>query len=189
MYNPARQCSTCPEQVNAEVDALQSAVLRLYGPRAGGQVSQSLMTSYSFMDLWKYLNGTPSGSENDPEPFENDLKLADWVVVSMLKPDANHPESLAFRRLLRERPDFCATKKWSCLRSTAPYYLDATDISKLSAYYGLYSKTAPFVDVAARILFQELSADGVLPVSVPGVGYDLIPSRFTRPDPSDSFNY
>ena len=71
-----RQCSTCTEQVTMQADALRSAVLRLYGPKAGGQVSQSMMTSYAFSDLEKYLNGTPSGSENEPEPFETDLKVS-----------------------------------------------------------------------------------------------------------------
>ncbi len=175
-----RQCSTCTEQVTMQADALRSAVLRLYGPKAGGQISQSMMTSYAFSDLEKYLNGTPSGSENDPELFENDLKVADWVVVSMLKPDANHPDTLAFRRLLTERPDLLRNKKVIVFAFNSPQYLDATDISKLTAYYGLYSKTAPFVDVAARVLFQELSADGVLPVSVSGVGYDV--SRAVLPD-------
>ncbi|MBU4225737.1 MAG: hypothetical protein KKC71_07940, partial [Chloroflexi bacterium] len=63
----------------------------------------------------------------------------------------------------------------------APYYLDATDISKVTAYYGLYSKSAPFVEVAARLLFQELTPAGALPVSVPGIGYDLLSA--TAPDP------
>ncbi|RPJ46701.1 MAG: hypothetical protein EHM21_08535, partial [Chloroflexi bacterium] len=148
---PGKQCTTCPEVLVPEVDALQSTVLRLYGPRAGGQVSQNLMTSYSYMDLWKYINGQ-TGNNNEPLSIENDLKLADWVVVSMLKPNPALPESMAFRRLLRERPDLLRNKKLVVFAFNAPYYLDATDISKLSAYYGLYSKTAPFVEVAARIL-------------------------------------
>ncbi len=176
-----KQCSTCAEQIIPGVDALQSAVVRLYGPRAGGQVSQNLMTSYSFMDLWKYMRGYMT-AKNEPSPLENDLKLADWVVVSMLKPNSSTPESLAFRNLLRERPDLLRNKKVVVFAFNAPYYLDATDISKLSAYYGMYSKTAPFVDVAARILFQELVPAGFLPVSVPGVGYDLIYA--TSPDPN-----
>jgi beta-N-acetylhexosaminidase len=178
-----RQCSTCPDTVMPEVDALQTAVLRLYGPRAGGQVSQNLMTSYSFMDLLKYINGYTT-TNNEPLPIENDLKLADWVVVSMLKPNSSQPETMAFRRLLRERSDLLRNKKVVVFAFNAPYYLDATDISKLSAYYGMYSKTAPFVDVAARILFQELTASGALPVSVPGVGYDLI--HATSPDPAQT---
>jgi beta-N-acetylhexosaminidase len=63
----------------------------------------------------------------------------------------------------------------------APYYFDATDISKLTAYFCLYSKQPAFVDVAARLLFQELTPLGDSPVSVPGVGYDLI--SVTSPDP------
>ncbi len=176
-----KQCSTCPDQTMPEVDALQSAVLRLYGPRAGGQVSQNLMSSYSFMDLWKYLRGYTT-TKNEPLPIENDLKITDWVVVSVLKPEADQPESLSFRTLLRERPDLLRNKKVVVFAFNAPYYLDATDISKLSAYYGLYSKSAPFIDVAARILFQELAPAGALPVSVQGIGYDLIDA--TSPDPT-----
>ena len=37
----------------------------------------------------------------------------------------------------------------------APYFLDSTEISKLSAYYGVYSRTGAFVDAAARALFLE----------------------------------
>ena len=179
----AKQCTGCQDQPVLAVDALQSTVLRLYGPRAGGQVSQNLMTSYSFMDLWKDLNGVSSGANATETPaVENDLKLADWVVVSMLKPNANQPETQAFRRLLSDRPDLLANKKVIVFAFGAPYYLDATDISKLTAYYALYSKTAPFVEVAARILFQDLQPNGDLPVSVPGIGYDV--SLATRPDPT-----
>jgi len=176
-----RQCSTCAEQVTMPVNALESTVLRLYGPRAGGQVSQSLMISYSFADLYKFLNETPATPE-ERSSLETDLSLANWVVVSMLKPDSTRPETQAFQRLLSERADILRNKKIIVFAFGAPYYLDATDISKLTAYYGLYSKTAPFVDVAARILFQELVPTGALPVSVPGIGYDLIYS--TSPDPA-----
>jgi beta-N-acetylhexosaminidase len=174
-----RQCAVCPDQVALPVDALQSAVLRFYGPRAGGLVSQNLMSSYPFSDLSKYLNGN-----NDLETLENDLRQAEWVIVSMLKPNASQPDTLAFRRLLRERPDLLRNKKVVVFAFNAPYYLDATDISKLTAYFGMYSKTPPFVDVAARILFQELVATGSPPVSVHGVGYDLI--SVTSPDPSQN---
>jgi beta-N-acetylhexosaminidase len=64
---------------------------------------------------------------------------------------------------------------------TAPYYLDATDISKLTAYYVLYSKQPAFVDVAARILFQQATLQGASPVSIPAMEYDLI--KETSPDP------
>src|SRR6185436_10902122 len=63
---------------------------------------------------------------------------------------------------------------------TAPYYLDATDISKVTAYYALYSKQPAFVDIAARLLFQQITLQGASPVSIPGIGYDLITA--TSPD-------
>ena len=67
----------------------------------------------------------------------------------------------------------------------APYYLDATEISKLSAYYGLYNKIPQFVDTAARVLFGEIPAPrGDLPVTVSGIDYDLITA--TSPDPEQT---
>jgi beta-N-acetylhexosaminidase len=65
---------------------------------------------------------------------------------------------------------------------TAPYYLDATDISKLTAYYALYSKQPAFIDMAARLLFQPVALQGASPVSIPAVGYDLITA--TSPNPA-----
>ena len=52
----------------------------------------------------------------------------------------------------------------------------------MTAYYGMYSKTPAFIDVAARILFGELTPLGSLPVSVSGSGYDL--GRALSPEPS-----
>ena len=42
----------------------------------------------------------------------------------------------------------------------APYYLDTTEISKLTAYFGVYSTTAPFLETAVRALFREFSPVG-----------------------------
>lgn len=180
---PERQCSACEDQVTMQADALQTAVLRLYGPRAGGQASQNLMSSYSFGDLLKILNGSSTGAATEePNALANDLKLADWVVVSMVKPRSDIPESYAFRRLLSERFDLVNNKKIVVFAFDGPGYLDATDISKLTAYYGLYSKISPFVDTAARVLYQELAAPGNLPVTVSGVGYDVL--NATMPDPT-----
>ncbi len=116
------------------------------------------------------------------EDLENDLRTADWIVFAMLDVTNDRTDSLALRRLLSERPDLLRNKKVIVFAFNAPYYLDATDISKITAYYGLYSKIPAFVEVAARVLFQELAPKGALPVSVPGVGYDLFTA--TSPDPT-----
>lgn len=172
-----RPCSYCAEYTPMAVDALQNAVTRLYGPRAGGLINQNLVLSYSFSDLWKYLGGS-----TDFEQLQKDLQMADWVVVSMIRPNSAQPETQAFKRLLSERPGLLLNKKVIVFSFNAPYYLDATDISKLTAFYGLYSQTPEFVEVAARVLFNEQVAAGSLPVSVPGAGYDLI--EVTAPDPA-----
>lgn len=172
----ARQCNNCPDQPVMAVDALQSAVLRLYGPQAGGQVSRSLLTSYSYTDVLNLLNKVDVSP-----PVERDLQLADWIVLSQLKVTTDRPESQALHRLMKERPDLVGNKRVIVFAFNAPYYLDATEVSNLAAYYGLYSKSAPFVEIAARILFQEASPLGSLPVTVNGVGYSL--SDWVRPDP------
>jgi beta-N-acetylhexosaminidase len=169
------QCQKCPEQVTIAVDSMQKAVLRLYGPQAGGQVSGGRMVSYSFAELEQMLNGVA-----EAESLATSIRDADWIVLSFQKISADRPVSLAMKRLLSERQDLVRNKKVVAFAFNAPYYLDSTDISKLTAYYALYSKIPSFVDAAARVLFQEIPAAGILPVSVPGVGYDLI--KVTTPD-------
>ncbi len=171
-----RQCSRCPEQVSLGIDSLQKAVDRLYGADAGGQVFGSRMTSYSMQDLLNMLNRTSS----EISPLETDLRSAQWIVFGLLKTDRARPETLSVRRFLSERPDLFRNKRVIAFSFGAPYYLDATDISKLTAYYGVYSKAPAFIDAAARILFQELSPVGRSPVNIPGVGYELI--SVTAPD-------
>ncbi len=164
-------------------NGLENAVIRLYGPTAGGQVFQYNLTSFSMEDLTSFLDGAVELSAGqDRSILEDALIQADWVVFSMLDMDDDRPQSLAIHRLLEERPDLTDRKQLVTFAFNAPYFLDATDISKMTAYYGLYSKTPAFVDVAARILFGELTPLGSLPVSVPGSGYDL--ARALSPEPS-----
>jgi len=113
--------------------------------------------------------------------LEGDLSHANWVVFSTLQVDLSRPASTALRRLLNERPELLRDKRVVVFAFNAPYYLDATDISKLTAYYALYSKTPASWEVAARVLFQEMDPVGASPVSIPGIGYDLI--EITSPDP------
>jgi beta-N-acetylhexosaminidase len=173
----AQQCSECPTQSIFGLTAMQDAVLKLYGPGAGDQVLPSRMASYTFTDLYRYLQDPGSLSNLDSE-----LRNADWIVFSFTKPNFENEASLALEQFLSDRPDLLNNKKVIAFGFNAPYYLDATDISKLTAYYVLFSKTSEFIDTAARLLFQEITAEGVLPVSVPGIGYDLI-SR-TAPNPN-----
>ena len=167
------QCSDCQAQSLLSLTALQDAVVRLYGPTAGGQVSEARLNSYTFDDLAALLNGA------ELETMVSEINRANWIVLALSGANRGQPELVS--RFLSERQDLLREKRIVLFSFTAPFYFDATDISKLTAYYGLYSKQPAFVDVAARLLYQELTPAGFSPVSIPGTGYDLI--NITRPNP------
>ena len=175
-----QQCSKCPKEPLISVTAFQDVVLRRYGPLAGGQVSPNNISSYSLSDLQDMLDA-PADQET-PSQLEQDLSRANWIVLSMLDGSSSLPSYQTLSRFLSERPDLFQQKRLIVFAFNAPYYLDATNISKLTAYYALYSKTPQFVDVAAYLLFRELRSRGSLPVSVQGVSYDLITSLSPDPD-------
>lgn len=172
----SQQCSQCGSQTMLGTESLQNAVIKLYGQQASGQVINSHLSSYSFTALNAYLND-PAGNPD----LDGNLQNAEWIVFSILNIDVNRPESFALIKFINSREDLIRDKKIVVFAFSAPYYLDATDISKISAYYGLYSKTSPFIEVAARILYQEHFPTGASPVSIPGIGYELIDAM--SPDP------
>ena len=169
-----KQCSTCLSQDFFATNALQDATLRFYGPSGSGQVSGNRLRSFPFAELELMLNGESKTT------IEDDLGRASWVVISLT--DVGHGQIGLLRRFFSERPNLLRNKNVILFSFTAPYYLDATDTSKLTAYYALYSKQPAFVEVAARLLFQPTSLQGASPVSVPGISYELIDR--TAPDPS-----
>ncbi len=169
-----QQCSTCPAQPSLAVDAMQQAIVKLYGPASGNQTSAFRLSSFSFADVANYLAGKP------PPYLPENLSFADWVIISITNNSTSQAELLS--NFLAEKQDLLRDKRVILFAFGPPYYLDATDISRLTAYYALYSKLPPFVEVAARLLFKELTPPGASPVSVAGLGYDLI--SVTAPDPN-----
>lgn len=171
------QCSICPEIPILSRTSMQDAVVRLYGPQAGGQISLNNLSSYSLRDLLGMLDSKTTQTE-----LENDLIQAHWIIL-IVHGDQEQPNSFqTLRRFLAERPDLFQQKRLIVFAMTSPYFLDATNISKLTAYYALYSKEAPFIDTAAYLLFGELRATGSPPVSVPGIGYFLNEVLFPNPE-------
>jgi len=140
--------------------------VRLFGQSGSAQILPNRLSSFSFAELGLMLNGEAESS------IEDSLTRATWVVISLA--DVNGGQISLLRRFFVERPNLLRNKNVILFSFTAPYYLDATDISRLTAYYVLYSKQPTFVDVAARLLFQQVSVQGASPISVPAVGYDLI---------------
>ena len=60
--------------------------------------------------------------------------------MSMRKPC---PVPAALKRFLDQRADILRDKKLIVFAFNAPYFLSDTEIGKLTAYYGLYSKVRP----------------------------------------------
>lgn len=180
------QCANCETFQRVGQTELEDTILSLYGSSAAGQVGAWNSTSLSMADLALFLGDDPQSVPTlpllSPDDVEAIIRPADWLVFVTLKEDPAVFGSSALRRLLDDRPDLVRNKRVVVFSMDVPYDLSATDISKIDVYYSLYGKTTAFVDVAARLLFQELSAPGSSPVSVPGVGYDLIEA--TSPDPA-----
>lgn len=171
-----RQCSTCVEAPAIDQDSFQEIITNLYGSQGSGLINPRNVSTYSYADLNDLLNLTGSYYS-----INQDITRATWIVFITLDISGNRPESLALRSLLSERPDLTRQKNVVAFATSAPYYLDATEVSKLTAYYGLYSKGTAFIDTAAKLLFQEIpNPEGSSPISIPGIGYDLI--SVTSPD-------
>ncbi|MBN1427841.1 MAG: hypothetical protein JXB07_05605 [Anaerolineae bacterium] len=180
------QCANCMPRPLIAVNALQLAILRLYGPQGSKQVTSSDVQSFPFEQLVSYLEHGPqqvAGTEEaTPAPDNLSLALdaADWVVFVMLDVSAAVPSSSAVKQFLAVPPVEPGTRI-VVMAMGAPYYLDSTEVAKLAAYYGLYGHTEPFVDVAARALFLGIPIAGASPVSVAGVNYNIV--KATSPDP------
>ena len=172
------QCTGCAPVNVLKTESLANALVRLYGAQASGQIHQYNLASYTFSQLVETLDNNESGFN---EYLLANLQEAEWVVFNVLDDDSDYPASNALVRILEERPDLLADKNVIVFAFDSPVYLDATNITKTTAYYALYSKVQGFVDVAARVLMQEIMPSGALPISLNAVGYDLI--SMTAPDP------
>lgn len=129
---------------------------------------------------------TPAVTPTPPADFrvQEALRDADWLVFGLLDAGANSTDQHAFalNRFLAQRADLASNRQVVVLAYDAPYFLDSTEISKLTAYYGIYSRTDAFVDSSIRALFLESPLTGAPPVDVEGIRYDLFTQ--TQPNPA-----
>jgi len=162
-------------------DALEKTILRLYGPEASGQIEPTQIRSLTFSQLKGYLSPVgPEGSAEDLAPL---IQEADWIIFAMLDVNLDdYPDSDAVKLFLKQLSDSLRNKNIVVLAYNAPYYLDTTEISKLTAYYGIYSKVPAFIDASVRALFREFTLQGAPPVTVQGINYDLILQMEPDPD-------
>ncbi|MBL8045398.1 MAG: hypothetical protein JNL09_02600 [Anaerolineales bacterium] len=173
-----RQCSTCVIFPVLGQTAVQDAVLRLYGPDGSARLNPRNLQSFTVEELVAYLsqraNPPPTPEPNtptpEPLPISSALEQADWIVFATTSSAGSVNGVSAF---LSQRPDLARSKKVIGLAFHAPHYLDTTSLSKLTAYYALYSKSEPFVEVAARLLMRDVVPQGRSPITVESAGYRI----------------
>ncbi len=162
-----RDCPDCLEFPLIATNALEQTLLQSFGPNATGQVSPSQINSLSFADLKAVVDEEANGNTETEELIES----ADWIIFAMLNIDPEqHPQSDAVRLLLRNRFDTLRNKNLVLFAFNAPYFLDETEISQLTAYYGFYSKTEDYLEAAAKLIFQQFEPTGASPVTIPAIG-------------------
>jgi len=179
---------TCPAYPIIAPTALQNIMLDLYGPAGSGQIVPEMVRSFTYDELQSYLDAVAAAPPEGvlPPEYSDIIRTIDearWIVFAALEPDVErYPSSGALSEFLRLGEPKLRGKHLVIFSFSEPYYLDTTEISKLTAYYGLYSKTSPFLEAAVRTLFQETVPQGASPVSIASVNYDLI--AVTAPDPN-----
>jgi beta-N-acetylhexosaminidase len=192
-----RPCATCEAVPLIDPRTLEETMVQFYGPDATEQVDPRLISSFTFDQLDAYLSApaalstatlstgeTVTATPAASSPVGLALDNADWVVFGMLNPNKGAPQSNVVNRFLAERADALQDPHVVVMAYDAPYGLDATEISKLSAYYAAYSHLTLFVRTSVRALFGEFVPQGDPPVTVTGINYDLLVQ--TSPDPEQT---
>lgn len=193
-------CATCAPEPYIDPQALRNTILQIYGPDATGQINPRLVTSFTFDQLDEYMNtplALPTPPLSDTEqatpvpihPIAQALQDANWIIFAMIKPTDGSSQSGVVRQFLAERADALRDVYLVVLAYDAPYYLDATEINKLSACYVVYSRIGPFIETSVRALFRELAPVGAPPVSVSGIKYDLALQVAPNPKQIITLNY
>ncbi len=179
IFVDSRPISNCE---SLGVNSLQDAMIEWYGPEATGQIAPERIRSFSFEKLTGFIDGNIEPTEADY--IEYTINEAEWIIFAMLdlNPD-DYPASMAVKRFLADYAATILDKKVIGIAYNVPYNLDTTEISKLSAYFGVYGKTAPCIEASIRALFGDFLPAGASPVTISGL-YDL-PTQL-EPDPTQA---
>ncbi len=195
-----QQCQDCARQRLIEPDELGDQIVNLYGPSGSGQIEAGQIRGFQLDDLAAYLASprpiiaptnvlTEAGELESrgvlanvpPAPpaeafaVQQALDTADWIIVVLLDNQVD-----VVQQLLNEAAVWQDTKL-IVYAFGSPVHLDSTDVSKLTAYFGVYDHHPSFIDAAARSLFRDLTLSGSPPISLEVLGYDL--NKAVQPDP------
>lgn len=132
-------------------------------------------------------DSVPENSGDETELLrrtEQRFEESDWIIFVMLDIVADVPSSNVVKRFLGTDGELLrdADKKVVVLALNAPYFLDATEVSQLSAYFGVNSSTEMFIENAVSGLFQSETPRGAPVYNVPGTNYTNLTDRL-KPNP------
>ncbi|MEO6062982.1 MAG: glycoside hydrolase family 3 N-terminal domain-containing protein [Thermoflexales bacterium] len=193
-----RECAKCAAYPAIPTSALRDIALRLYGPRTTNQLNPARVQAFSFSDLGNLaarpaatptpeptVTGTPRVAGSTPTPgapgAQAAIDAANWIVVSMIDFDPKASSTVQiFRDFLSQRAEALRDKKIVVFAFGAPYHLDSTEVTKLTAYFALYHRTQPALEAAVRALYGEYG-QGASPVSVSAISYSI--AEQTQADP------
>ncbi|RME49215.1 MAG: hypothetical protein D6791_01260 [Chloroflexi bacterium] len=188
----------CAPEPVLNPSAFADAMLHLYGPDGADQISPESVHTLTFSQLRSYLMApfkepgadtesppeTAPAPEYIPEPQSDVgelLNQANWLLFVMLDMNTQRFEAADAVRVFLDLGPRSYDKQLVAVALNAPYRLDTTEISKLSAYYAAYSKTPASIEAAVRALFGDVTPTGAPPVNIEGIGYDL--TEQLAPDP------
>ncbi|MCS6848030.1 MAG: glycoside hydrolase family 3 N-terminal domain-containing protein [Anaerolineae bacterium] len=196
-----RECAECEPYPAVSRTALEEIALDLYGPRKTEQVDPLRVASFTFSDLADYNRRAnvsaatpgsvpvlptatgpavgevvqPTATPDRPPPrIQSAIERATWIIIAVIDTNPAVPSTAALRTFLAQSADILKDKRVIVFALGAPYYLDATEISRTTAYFGVYSRSRPYLEAALRALFGEFPAPGHSPVSINSLGYSLI---------------
>ncbi len=176
-------CETCSRINTLGVDDFKNTLLGLYGSQGTNQIVDYRINSYTFAQLSDFLNDV----ENEKSSYlEEHLKRARWIIFNVQNLSSEIPSSSALKHLLADHANLLRDKMVIVFAYRAPFYLDSTEVSKLTAYYGLFTPSKASLELAARVLMHEARAKSALPYSLPAVAYDL--QYQLAPDPKQIIN-
>jgi beta-N-acetylhexosaminidase len=164
-----RDCTDCPPRPVIAPEQLETSLLSRYGQGGTGQLNdEALITSLTFEQLDALI--TPA-TEVPPDPdLQTALNDADWLIFLLQDraPSIVDAETV-LSRYLRTFSNQQQNRRLLVFTFGAPLALDATEVSKTTAYYAFYTPTPAFVDAAGQLLFQEYPAMGITPLSIPAL--------------------